>query len=142
MIKVIRMNEYNFTHEELIRLFDSASPQTQRMVFAILKIDHESNANNREYEQYLGKPRSYVNGVPLYETAEPASEIDSRLGEAVNIALKAGEVSVSMLQRRMNVGYARAGRLIDEMEQHGIVSQADSVKPRKVLISSEDTNTL
>lgn len=136
------MNEYNFTHEELIRLFDGASPQTQQMVQAILKIDHNNNASNRTHEKYLGKPKSYINGVPLYEMAEPDSEIDSRLGEAVCIALNAGEVSVSMLQRRMKVGYARAGRLIDEMEQHGIVSKADGVKPRKVLVSLEDVNAL
>ena len=42
-----------------------------------------------------------------------------------------------MLQRRMRVGYARAGRLIDEMAQRGIVSEADGAKPRTVLISRD-----
>ena len=42
-----------------------------------------------------------------------------------------------MLQRRMRVGYARAGRLIDEMERRGVVSEADGAKPRTVLISRE-----
>jgi len=47
-----------------------------------------------------------------------------------------------MLQRRMRVGYARAGRLIDEMEQRGIVSEADGSKPRSVLITREQMNEL
>ena len=42
-----------------------------------------------------------------------------------------------MLQRRMKIGYARAGRLIDEMAQRGIVSQSAGSKPREVLISYE-----
>ena len=43
---------------------------------------------------------------------------------AVEIVIEAGQASISMLQRRMRVGYARAGRLIDEMAQRGIVSEA------------------
>jgi len=71
------------------------------------------------------------------EKEEFASEYDPRLPEAVEIVVEAGQASVSMLQRRMRVGYARAGRLIDEMEQRGIVSEADGAKPRTVLITRE-----
>ena len=67
---------------------------------------------------------------------------DDRLPEAVEIVVEAGQASVSMLQRRMRVGYARAGRLIDEMEQRGIVSEADGSKPRSVLITREQMNEL
>ncbi len=70
------------------------------------------------------------------------SEYDDRLPEAVEIVVEAGQASVSMLQRRMRVGYARAGRLIDEMEQRGIVSEADGSKPRTVLITREQMNDL
>ena len=70
------------------------------------------------------------------------SEYDDRLPEAVEIVVEAGQASVSMLQRRMRVGYARAGRLIDEMEQRGIVSEADGSKPRSVLITREQMNEL
>ena len=51
--------------------------------------------------------------------------------------LEAGQASISMLQRRMRVGYARAGRLIDEMALRGIVSEADGAKPRTVNISRD-----
>ena len=71
------------------------------------------------------------------EKEEIAEEYDSRLEEAVEIVVEAGQASVSMLQRRMRVGYARAGRLIDEMERRGIVSEADGAKPRSVLVTRE-----
>jgi len=71
------------------------------------------------------------------EREEALDEYDSRLPEAVEIVVEAGQASISMLQRRMRVGYARAGRLIDEMAQRGIVSEADGAKPRSVLISRE-----
>ena len=68
---------------------------------------------------------------------EAEDTCDSRLAEAVEIVVDMGQASVSMLQRRMRVGYARAGRLIDEMEKRGIVSEADGAKPRTVLINRE-----
>lgn len=76
------------------------------------------------------------------EREEVAAEYDSRLEEAVAIVVEAGQASVSMLQRRMRVGYARAGRLIDEMERRGIVSEADGAKPRNVLISHEQLSMM
>ena len=76
------------------------------------------------------------------EKEEFSEEYDPRLPEAVEIVVEAGQASVSMLQRRMRVGYARAGRLIDEMEQRGIVSEADGAKPRAVLISREEMASL
>ena len=71
------------------------------------------------------------------EREEVEADYDSRLEEAVEIVVEAGQASTSMLQRRMRVGYARAGRLIDEMERRGIISEADGSKPRNVLISRE-----
>ena len=72
------------------------------------------------------------------EREEVADEYDPRLAEAVAIVVDMGQASTSMLQRRMRVGYARAGRLIDEMERRGIISEADGSKPRNVLISREE----
>lgn len=60
---------------------------------------------------------------------------DELLGEAVRIVLDSGQASISMIQRRLRVGYARAARLIDIMEQHGYVSGFDGAKPRKLLIT-------
>ncbi len=63
---------------------------------------------------------------------------DELLGEAVRIVLDIGQASISMLQRRLRVGYARASRLIDIMEQHGYVSGFEGSKPRRVLIKRSE----
>lgn len=59
---------------------------------------------------------------------------DELLGEAVRIVLDSGQASISMIQRKLRVGYARAARLVDMMEEQGYVSGFDGSKPRKVLI--------
>ncbi|MDO4564961.1 MAG: DNA translocase FtsK [Clostridia bacterium] len=62
---------------------------------------------------------------------------DELLAEAVRIVIESEQASISMIQRRLRVGYARAARLIDIMEQHHYVSGFDGSKPRKVLIKRE-----
>ncbi len=62
----------------------------------------------------------------------------SLLAQCIEIAVEDGQVSTSMLQRKLRVGYSRAGRLVDEMEKRGIVSQQDGTKPRQCLISREE----
>ena len=57
--------------------------------------------------------------------------------QAVELALADGQISTSTLQRRLKIGYARAGRLTDEMEERGIVAAKDGSKPRKCLITRE-----
>ncbi|MCR5610544.1 MAG: DNA translocase FtsK [Clostridiales bacterium] len=59
---------------------------------------------------------------------------DDLLPDAVRIVMESGSASISMIQRRLRVGYARAARLVDIMEQHKFVSGFDGSKPRKVLI--------
>jgi len=59
---------------------------------------------------------------------------DEMLPEAVEVFLATGQASISMLQRRLRIGYNRAARLIDIMEQMGIVSGFEGSKPRKLLI--------
>lgn len=61
-------------------------------------------------------------------------EYDEKYDEAVTLVAKTGQASISMLQRRLRVGYNRAARMIEIMEQEGIVGPADGVKPRTVLI--------
>ncbi len=66
------------------------------------------------------------------------TDCDELLPKAIEIALASGSISTSMVQRRLGVGYARAGRIIDQMEARGIISGADGSKPRNVLVSAED----
>ncbi|MDR0840917.1 MAG: DNA translocase FtsK [Christensenellaceae bacterium] len=63
---------------------------------------------------------------------------DDLLPDAVKIVLESGQASISMIQRRLRVGYARAARLIDIMEQKKIVSGFDGSKPRRLLITAAD----
>lgn len=60
---------------------------------------------------------------------------DPMFDEAVKCISEVGQASTSLLQRRLHLGYARAGRLIDQMEQHGIVGPYEGSKPRQLLMS-------
>jgi S-DNA-T family DNA segregation ATPase FtsK/SpoIIIE len=58
--------------------------------------------------------------------------------DAVRVVIEGRKASTSLLQRRLRIGYARAARIIEEMEEQGIVGPADGSRPREVLISSLD----
>ena len=64
-------------------------------------------------------------------------ETDPLLNEAIQTVIETGQASTSFIQRRFKVGYARAGRIIDQMEERGIISGYQGSKPREVLMSKE-----
>lgn len=66
-----------------------------------------------------------------------ASENDRLLSEAINLVIHEGTASTALLQRKLKLGYARAARLLDLLEERGIVGPYNGSKPRKVLISNE-----
>ena len=68
---------------------------------------------------------------------EAEMEGDEMLPAAVEVILETGQASVSMLQRRLKLGYARAARIVDEMEEKGIVGPFQGSKPRTILITKE-----
>ncbi|MBR5391139.1 MAG: DNA translocase FtsK [Clostridia bacterium] len=63
---------------------------------------------------------------------------DEKFDEAVEIVIESGQASTSMLQRRLKLGYSRAARLVDEMEERGIVGPYEGSKPRAVLITRQE----
>jgi S-DNA-T family DNA segregation ATPase FtsK/SpoIIIE len=63
---------------------------------------------------------------------------DPLLDRAIEIVVQTQTASVSLLQRRLRVGYTRAGRLIDMLERRGIISGYEGSKPRRVLVSEHD----
>ena len=68
------------------------------------------------------------------EAASDADDGDELLPAAVEVVLETGQASVSMLQRRLKLGYSRAARLVDQMEERGIVGPFEGSKPRQLLI--------
>ena len=70
------------------------------------------------------------------------NSVDDLFQDAVKAAVDAGQASISMFQRKLRVGYARAGRLIDEMASRGMVSQSEGSKSREVLITREQYRQL
>lgn len=65
------------------------------------------------------------------------SEFDERYDEALAVVTESGQASISMVQRRLRVGYNRAARMIETMEKEGVVGPADGSKPREVLVRKE-----
>ena len=71
------------------------------------------------------------------ENSDDDDETDPLLSEAIEAVIEIGSASASLIQRRFKVGYARAGRIIDQMEARGIISGYQGSKPREVLMSKE-----
>lgn len=63
---------------------------------------------------------------------------DSKFKQALRIAVETGKISTSLLQRKLEIGYGRAAKIIDQMEELGYVSAPDGNKPRKILITKEE----
>lgn len=63
---------------------------------------------------------------------------DELLSEAKKVIIDAGKASASLLQRRLRVGYARAARILDILEEQGVIGPADGAKPREILITEEE----
>lgn len=78
--------------------------------------------------------KTVKNSVP----AEAGEEEDEMLEEAVDVIMECRQASTSMLQRRLKLGYARAGRIMDQIEQRGIVGPSEGSKPRQILISRDE----
>ena len=67
---------------------------------------------------------------------------DPLLPDAVEVVLDTGQASTSMLQRRLKLGYAHAARIVDELEEKGIVGPFEGSKPRQMLITREQWDTM
>ena len=101
---------------------------------------HSTPDYDPNVQEVLDQTNSPSNQAPdaADATGDDGDSLDELLSQAIEMAIQEGQTSISMLQRKMRIGYARAGRLIDEMTKRGIISQAAGAKPRKVLISQEE----
>ena len=87
----------------------------------------------RNAQQTGKKPASVSDPEPSADELDG----DEMLPAAVDVILETGQASVSMLQRRLKLGYARAARIVDEMEEKGIVGPFQGSKPRAILVTKE-----
>ena len=91
----------------------------------------------QEIEQHAADKDKAAKGVGGSAPAEASDDYDELLPAAIEVVLETGQASVSMLQRRLKLGYARAARLVDQMEEKGVVGPFEGSKPRQLLITKE-----
>ena len=91
----------------------------------------------QEIEQHAAEKEKGAKGVGGSAPEDVDSEYDELIDAAAEVVVETGQASVSMLQRRLKLGYARAARLVDQLEEKGIVGPFEGSKPRQLLITKE-----
>ncbi len=96
-------------------------------------IEHvKSQMQDADYDEEI------ITHIEKGDISKPSSEDDELLSDAIELVIRAKQASVSMLQRRFRIGYNRAARLIDDMEDKGIVGPQDGSRGRNVLVTEEE----
>jgi len=90
-------------------------------------VDHVSSQGEAQYAPGLANLEEVDTSVSTSDDAQ-----DDRFDDAVRVVVETGQASVSMLQRRMRLGYTRAARIVDQMEAGGIVGPSDGSRPRQI----------
>lgn len=99
--------------------------------------DYEFGSNEQlDFEKELQKQMEEISSVDDYNNN---LEMDELYPEAYKVVVTTGKASASFLQRRLRVGYARAARLLDLLEDRGVIGPGDGAKPREVLIKSDSS---
>ncbi|MBQ4566091.1 MAG: DNA translocase FtsK [Oscillospiraceae bacterium] len=108
-------------------------------VVAAIKAQSQSNYSSDIMEQIEKRAEQSGKGssADASKSAPDEEEGDELLPAAVEVVLQTGQCSTSMLQRHLKLGYARAARIVDEMEERGIVGPLKGAKPRDVLVTRE-----
>jgi len=112
------------------------SDEERESVIQFIKDNAESTQSSSEIEEFMNKAAADKDtGDKGRESDDsPAGDYDEMLPQAVEAVLDMKSCSVSMLQRRVKLGYSRAARIVDQMEELGIVGPYEGAKPRSVLI--------
>lgn len=105
------------------------SEEEVEAIVSRIKMPLDKVAYDEEILQHIEQAR---------EMEEDAEETDELFEEAVRVVTEAQQASTSLLQRRMRIGYNRAARIMDALEERGVISSRDGTKPRQVLRRDED----
>ena len=124
------------TEQEIQRMRDEAKANEAKDKEEKERID-KINAAVAEKEK--GSAKGGGNAAPDQNAAD---DVDELLPAAIDVVMETGQASVSMLQRRLKLGYSRAARIVDEMEMRGIVGPFEGSKPRQLLITKEQWQEL
>ncbi len=113
------------------------SPEEIERVVDFVKQNGETRYDQNVIDQIEAAARKdeKTKGVSAPEESGDGDDGDELLDAAVDVVLEVGQASVSMLQRRLKLGYSRAARLVDQMEERGYVGPFEGSKPRQLLIS-------
>ena len=126
--------------------YPSGAPKPTRIQGAFVSDDEvekivsfvKSNGEAKYSEDILESiENSNKTDKELAEEASVDDDTDPLLMEAIDVVVETGQASTSFIQRRFKVGYARAGRIIDQMEERGVISGYQGSKPRQVLMTPE-----
>lgn len=108
-------------------------------------MDEETKKRLEKIEKRLDEIESFLEDFPTFEKTvefEKGDTVDELYDQALWITLQHDKCSASLLQRRLQIGFNRSARILEQLEQNGIVSKADGASPRDVLVTQKDINLL
>src|SRR3954453_4775533 len=103
-----------------------------------LVVEQCRSQREQQLDESLLEPPEPESGVEVEDAGDFDPDEDPLLDKAIEIVVQTQTPSVSLIQRRLRVGYTRAGRLIDMLERRGIISGYEGSKPRRVLVGEAD----
>ena len=109
----------------------------QKIENGIIRACYKRPVPTEKIQQAVDAKADKGGKAPSGDVSDDGDDADELLSAAVEVVLETGQASVSMLQRRLKLGYARAARIMDEMEERGIVGPFEGSKPRQLLITRE-----
>lgn len=128
-------------------LLTADMPKPKRVQGAFIGDDETAKVNDfirmqrpPQYDDEVVSQPVVLNGKGgvVADMGESSGADDDMFRDAVHVVIENRKASTSLLQRRLRIGYGRAARLIEQMEEQGIIGQADGSRPREVLVSSMD----
>jgi len=105
----------------------------------IEKIKETSTAEySEEILEHIERQAEQTDSKSGGSSGDPGEDEDEMIEEAIDVIMESRQASTSMLQRRLKLGYSRAARIIDQIEERGIIGPFEGSKPRQILISREE----
>lgn len=108
-------------------------------------MDDDLKKRLSKIEKRLDDIEEFLDDIPTFEKTtqyEVGDAVDELYDKTLWMVLQHDKVSASLIQRRMQIGYNRAARILEQLEENGIVSSASGSAPRDMLIKSEDIESL